>query len=639
MFRRLGGLTSTLSQLTKDVFIEDADTADDGQKQTSRNDANSKNSASVAGSSGGAAASSSSGLRGSFNGLLNWKDGTSANMVPIETSGKDIALNSSDALGFIRVSIVASDDQQTKKLKEQIRDLEEAVQAMEEELVAAQSSSQHHLSTATTHAKSLEADAELAKAQLEIANLNTRLQKEQEKVSRLSSSVQKTTNSNSSAIPSNSVSKKQYDDLLAFAIKAAKLVVEKRSSLVESGAYDACFALMQESMARILSKISENESMRIQLEELSEDAHRARSFEAEVSELHTELSAREVTIQRLTAQMSESRTSLSEKIVDLESRVRELQSANNKLESTVKDLQDRSAREEMTRVRSMDTLEAELHVEREKMRKEFDEWSSQKDAYETSIADRDDQIRTLKEQLSVSLRSQGNLEAALQSFEQELAFEKEHTSIPLRSKVRDLEQRLEKCQLTEEKFADVSERLSALQKEMDAKDKFAIALRDENLRLKEEISALRDHLEESLVRLKNAMDDEFVVDRRIVNDLLVAYVSRKGDRQVLELMAKILHLSDDDKEKMGLIQQSSRSLWVSVFQKASNAFNAAAVKSPDAAQKTRAVTNDAGSLSDLFVQFLIKEATKSELGTHGTAATPLSPADDTRLPGKEPHTP
>ncbi|CAI7878417.1 unnamed protein product [Closterium sp. NIES-54] len=68
-----------------------------------------------------------------------------------------------------------------------------------------------------------------------------------------------------------------------------------------------------------------------------------------------------------------------------------------------------------------------------------------------------------------------------------------------------------------------------------------------------ELSKVRQALEQCMVRLNRmSSDSDFTVDRRIVIKLLVTYFQRKHSKEVLDLMARILGFSEEDKQRVGL---------------------------------------------------------------------------------------
>lgn len=87
--------------------------------------------------------------------------------------------------------------------------------------------------------------------------------------------------------------------------------------------------------------------------------------------------------------------------------------------------------------------------------------------------------------------------------------------------------------------------------------------------------------------------------------LIVTYISDKSKRaDVLELMAKILHFTEEDKKHVGLIQTSS---W-SIFSPFSSPSKNAATPAP--------TLPEGKSLTDLWVDFLLAEAAAEKKSEH-----------------------
>ncbi|KAJ7525644.1 hypothetical protein O6H91_17G060200 [Diphasiastrum complanatum] len=77
-------------------------------------------------------------------------------------------------------------------------------------------------------------------------------------------------------------------------------------------------------------------------------------------------------------------------------------------------------------------------------------------------------------------------------------------------------------------------------------------------KLEEDVSRLRHALEQSLTRLNRmSSDSDYYVDRRIVIKLLVTYFQRKHSHEVLDLMARMLGFSEEDKQRVGLAHDNA----------------------------------------------------------------------------------
>ncbi|KAL2892103.1 Golgin candidate 4 [Bienertia sinuspersici] len=77
-------------------------------------------------------------------------------------------------------------------------------------------------------------------------------------------------------------------------------------------------------------------------------------------------------------------------------------------------------------------------------------------------------------------------------------------------------------------------------------------------KLEDDNAKLRRALEQSMTSLNRmSVDSDFLVDRRIVIKLLVTYFQRNHSKEVLDLMARMLGFSDEDKQRVGVAQQGA----------------------------------------------------------------------------------
>eukprot|EP00299_Pterocystis_sp_00344_P017662 c8851_g1_i1.p1 GENE.c8851_g1_i1~~c8851_g1_i1.p1 ORF type:complete len:371 (+),score=132.02 c8851_g1_i1:23-1135(+) len=122
------------------------------------------------------------------------------------------------------------------------------------------------------------------------------------------------------------------------------------------------------------------------------------------------------------------------------------------------------------------------------------------------------------------------------------------------------------------------------------------------LQLEAEVTRLNATLRSTLDRMK----DNRLIDRQLVNSLLVTYVSKPERRQeVLAIMSKILDWDDHTKDQVGLISHS-RWGWL---------WSSASPKAPS-------------NISDMWISFLLDAAEKSEGNIlEGHEAHPTETAD------------
>jgi hypothetical protein len=121
--------------------------------------------------------------------------------------------------------------------------------------------------------------------------------------------------------------------------------------------------------------------------------------------------------------------------------------------------------------------------------------------------------------------------------------------------------------------------------------KYALQLEGDN-------ATLKRGMEETMNRLKNFSSDENLVDRRIVNKLLVAYFDHHATDEVLQLMAKLLQFTDEEHRKV-IESQRSRGVFGSLTSFLPSPFT------PETNQSF--ADDDDKNIADLWVKFLLEE--------------------------------
>ncbi|KAK7349473.1 hypothetical protein VNO77_06865 [Canavalia gladiata] len=147
-------------------------------------------------------------------------------------------------------------------------------------------------------------------------------------------------------------------------------------------------------------------------------------------------------------------------------------------------------------------------------------------------------------------------------------------------------------------------------------------------KLEDDNTKLRRALEQSMTRLNRmSVDSDYLVDRRIVIKLLVTYFQRNHNREVLDLMVRMLGFSDEDKQRIGAAQQG-----------AGNGVVRGVLGLPGrlvggilGGSSTEAPANtgsDNQSFADLWVDFLLKETEEREKRESGTTGPALEDSHD-----------
>ncbi|CAM9370085.1 unnamed protein product [Pylaiella littoralis] len=148
----------------------------------------------------------------------------------------------------------------------------------------------------------------------------------------------------------------------------------------------------------------------------------------------------------------------------------------------------------------------------------------------------------------------------------------------------------------------LSEQAKCMQQEKTKARRAEALLEGENARIKKDLLQNRAVLEDALKRLAGERDD--TLDRQLVSNLIVRYVTSKHKRQILELMARMFNFSVEEKEKVGLSKTGPT---------LPGMISALLVPSGQDKHTVSADDNEAmagSTLSDLWMDFLIAETTE-----------------------------
>ncbi|KAJ2361717.1 hypothetical protein H4S02_007258, partial [Coemansia sp. RSA 2611] len=129
-------------------------------------------------------------------------------------------------------------------------------------------------------------------------------------------------------------------------------------------------------------------------------------------------------------------------------------------------------------------------------------------------------------------------------------------------------------------------------------------------RLRHEVSVLKDHLNESMRRLREE-STEFNLDKRVITNLVVGFLALPyGDSkryEILQLMSSILQFSEEQQEKVGLIRKAGRRVPVQ--------------SSPGtpASESSTANGDTKDSFSDQWISFLLRESSSTRTRQSGSS--------------------
>ncbi|KAF7139616.1 hypothetical protein RHSIM_Rhsim07G0009400 [Rhododendron simsii] len=140
-------------------------------------------------------------------------------------------------------------------------------------------------------------------------------------------------------------------------------------------------------------------------------------------------------------------------------------------------------------------------------------------------------------------------------------------------------------------------------------------------KLEDDNAKLRRALEQSMSRINRmSMDSDFFVDRRIVIKLLVTYFQRNHNKEVLDLMVRMLGFSDEDKQRIGVAQQGTgKGVVRGVLGLPGRLVGG--ILGSGSAEANANMASENQSFADLWVDFLLKETEEREKRESAGATT------------------
>lgn len=161
-----------------------------------------------------------------------------------------------------------------------------------------------------------------------------------------------------------------------------------------------------------------------------------------------------------------------------------------------------------------------------------------------------------------------------------------------KQEVAALTEKLKQAEIVESQKKIVEEKVATLEPQMEI-------FRKENEQLKQVAASVKTAFEEALKKLgKREQDEENYVDKRLVKKLILTYLDRNSKKhEVLELIARIVNFTEDEKVKAGMVKSSRWSL-VPKFLSGT----------PKEANGAGAQKSGQPNFTDLWVEYLLKEA-------------------------------
>ncbi|CAM0141705.1 hypothetical protein VKS41_007761 [Umbelopsis sp. WA50703] len=325
---------------------------------------------------------------------------------------------------------------------------------------------------------------------------------------------------------------------------------------------------------------------------------------------------------------------LNEACDDLRRECESLQAENTQLRNQL-DTRDQEASKEIGR------LEKELnHLKHrvETLQSEREEWelrAMEESTQRVQIAEQlrntmkdlehtNEEYRAQNEQRESERTSLANLQSVLEEFQ----ISKE---LEIKSAVERMEHQLEtaKTSLAEyQERATVAENeLQQYHRDVEKAKKYEQEIKEKNLligKLRHEAIILNEHLVEAMKRIKEGVSDTSV-DRQLITNLFVGFlVAPRGDRKrydILNVIASVLQLSDEQKAQIGLIRPGS------------GRPSAGHTPSPQGwMSPTGGIgeEDDKESFTDAWISFLLKEANRGTGSRQSlsSASTPRASMDN-----------
>ena len=102
-------------------------------------------------------------------------------------------------------------------------------------------------------------------------------------------------------------------------------------------------------------------------------------------------------------------------------------------------------------------------------------------------------------------------------------------------------------------------KIGVLENEVAQKEDIITQMQDDVIKYQEENAVIRQQTEQLIEQVKKEQEDkEYLVDRRMINQFLITYLNKSGDKQtqqnMLQALSKILQFTDKEKEMLGISQ-------------------------------------------------------------------------------------
>jgi len=358
----------------------------------------------------------------------------------------------------------------------------------------------------------------------------------------------------------------------------------------ESSSLQTRINALEEELGRYKSLASESAKFDEMLAEMEADMEQTRS------ELVRERKLRQA-VEKKAKELDQECESFS---VQLRQRTKELDEVEHRLlkaEEHKLDAEDELAQMKSSTLKNQVNRAEKLEKELLKSQTRYDELKFKLMSAESALESMRNQLSLTQSQFAEAERERDmhrvaaeNLQCVLEEFQATKDMEMEGSLAAMRRQLSLVRAELsEACLRADERELD-AERLSGLLRDKEMELLSAQADLDA---ARESMMELRQSVESSLARVHRGGLEEELVDRQIFRQLLVSYfqVDVNRRRDVLELMARMLDFSDEDRSAVGLKRRRLREVLGLL------------VQAPRAAGEIPPV----GNMADKWVEFLIEQ--------------------------------
>ncbi|GAA5906113.1 hypothetical protein JCM6882_003563 [Rhodosporidiobolus microsporus] len=292
-------------------------------------------------------------------------------------------------------------------------------------------------------------------------------------------------------------------------------------------------------------------------------------------------------------------------------------------EAQERELALREAQEDLERVR-IERDEWEGEAMRERVRRE--ELVARFAQVEVELAQAKTERENLREERDREQESAANLHAVLEEFQAAKDRELQALLGDLQTQLHDTTKELATYR---NRASQAEDRLAAAQNDSEKVLALSKEVKEKNLligKVRHEAVILNEHLTEALRRLKRN-SGENSVDQRLVSNVLITFLNTpRGDTkrfEMLQLIASILNWTDDQREKVGLQRASGSLSSSSVISSGRGGAGKGHARSGKGKAVDEGVENE--SFSNLWIEFLLKEASQEPSPAPKPTASPSSP--------------